>query len=50
MLKAHAEAFLLLGREPELRHRMGVAGWQRAKDCFSSQIEREELRKVLDFQ
>jgi len=46
-IEAHAAALLLLAENPDLRYRMGIAGWQRAKDCFSLEQERLELRQIL---
>ncbi|MBI3667179.1 MAG: glycosyltransferase family 4 protein [Acidobacteria bacterium] len=42
-----AERILVLSRDPDLRRRMGVAGWRRAKDHFTWEKERAELLQVL---
>jgi glycosyltransferase involved in cell wall biosynthesis len=43
-----AERLLALARDPDLRHHMGVAGWQRAKDHFTWERERKELLDIMD--
>lgn len=42
-----AEAIVRLARSVELRRTMGEAGWQRAREKFSWERERDELRKTL---
>jgi colanic acid/amylovoran biosynthesis glycosyltransferase len=42
-----AESIVALARDPGLRRRMGRAGWERARDCFTWQREREQLLEVL---
>jgi glycosyltransferase involved in cell wall biosynthesis len=42
-----AEAIGLLADRPELRREMGMAGWQRARDLFTWERERESLRGLL---
>lgn len=44
---AMAERIVALARDPDLRRRMGLAGWQRAKECFTWERERAELLKIL---
>ncbi len=46
-VEAHAEAFLKLANDPELRARMGRRGWQRARRDFSLEGERAALRSIL---
>jgi colanic acid/amylovoran biosynthesis glycosyltransferase len=47
-VEAHAEAFLVLSRDPGLRHRMGEAGWRRAKNHFSCEHERASLVNIME--
>lgn len=47
-VEAHAEAFLTLADDADLRHRMGSAGWRRAQERFSLQEEMMQLRRLLD--
>ncbi len=42
-----AEHLVTLAQDPNLRQRMGEAGWQRARECFSWEKERNHLRQVL---
>lgn len=42
-----AEQLLSLTRDSELRHRLGQAGWRRAKESFSWERERTALLAVL---
>jgi glycosyltransferase involved in cell wall biosynthesis len=42
-----ADRLVALARDAELRHRMGLAGWQRAKDSFSWERERKTLLRIL---
>jgi glycosyltransferase involved in cell wall biosynthesis len=42
-----AERIVVLARDPDLRRRMGAAGWCRAKENFSWEKERMELLRVL---
>jgi colanic acid/amylovoran biosynthesis glycosyltransferase len=44
---AMAERVVTLAREPDLRFRMGAAGWRRAKDCFSWDKQRKQLLRIL---
>lgn len=44
---AMGEAILELARNPSLRLDMGRAGWQRTRDLFSWDLERQRLRTVL---
>ena len=42
-----AKRIVTLARNPDLRHQMGLAGWQRAKECFTWERERAELLRIL---
>jgi glycosyltransferase involved in cell wall biosynthesis len=42
-----AERLVALARDAELRHCMGVAGWQRAQEKFSWEKERGNLLRVM---
>lgn len=42
-----AECIITLARDPDLRRRMGEAGWRRAKEHFSWEKERTELLRIL---
>jgi len=42
-----AECLVALARNPDLRHRMGEAGWRRAKEHFPWEKERAELLRIL---
>ncbi len=42
-----AERIVALARDPDLRTRMGAAGWRRAKECFTWERERAELLKIM---
>jgi glycosyltransferase involved in cell wall biosynthesis len=42
-----AERVVALARDAELRRRMGLAGWQRARDCFSWERESSDLLHIL---
>jgi len=44
---AHAAALLRLARHPELRRRMGTAGWNRARQMFDCRQRWAELRRLL---
>lgn len=44
---AMAEQIVTLAYDPGLRHRLGEAGWRRAKENFSWRKERTELLRVL---
>jgi glycosyltransferase involved in cell wall biosynthesis len=44
---AQADALLQLSRDPTLRSRMGRAGWQRARDCYSYEREKTRLLQIL---
>ena len=46
-IEAHAEAFLKLARDPNLRARMGRAGWDRARKHFTVEREIATLREIL---
>jgi glycosyltransferase involved in cell wall biosynthesis len=46
-VEAHAEAFLRLAADPELRTRMGRAGWRRAGERFTLEREMAALRRIL---
>ena len=46
-IEAHAEAFITLANDPDLRFQMGSAGWKRVKENFSYERERLELRQIL---
>jgi colanic acid/amylovoran biosynthesis glycosyltransferase len=46
-VEAHAEAFMRLARDPDLRRQMGEAGWLRAKNEFSQEQERDRLRQIM---
>jgi glycosyltransferase involved in cell wall biosynthesis len=45
--QAMGDRIVALARDPELRRRLGVAGWQRALKRFTWQRERADLLKVL---
>ena len=45
---AHAQAFLRLADDVDLRDRMGQAGWQRAQERFRLDEEIRQLRRLLD--
>ncbi len=47
---AMAERILMLARDPELRRRMGVAGWREAQERFSWQQEKTTLLGILGLQ
>jgi len=42
-----AEHMVTLAQDYNLRQRMGEAGWQRARECFSWEKERNHLRQIL---
>jgi glycosyltransferase involved in cell wall biosynthesis len=46
-VEGHADAFLRLASDPGLRQSMGEAGWRRAKERFSCERERGQLRAIL---
>jgi colanic acid/amylovoran biosynthesis glycosyltransferase len=46
-VEAQAAAFLKLACDPDLRRRMGEAGWRRAKEHFSWEKEQRELLAIL---
>ncbi len=46
-VEAQAAALLKLARDPELRYQLGKAGWQRAKDNFSLELEKKNLLSIL---
>ncbi len=45
---AHAQAFLDLAHDADLRSRMGQAGWQRAQERFRLDDEMNALRRLLE--
>ena len=45
--KGMADKFVELGRQPELRRTMGLAGWSRVRERFSWELEKERLLHVL---
>lgn len=46
-IEAHAEALIRLAQDHALRQRMGIAGWQKAKERYSIERERTEFRRIL---
>lgn len=46
-VEAHADAFLRLAKDPELRVAMGSKGWERARERFTLEGEMMELRRLL---
>ena len=46
-IDAHADAFLRLEADVDLRRKMGIAGWQRVKECFSEERERSVLLEIM---
>jgi glycosyltransferase involved in cell wall biosynthesis len=46
-VEAHAEALLRLAASHEMRNRMGMNGWSRARSMFSIEREIETLRSIL---
>jgi glycosyltransferase involved in cell wall biosynthesis len=46
-IDAHAEALLTLARDPARRAAMGQAGWQRARDHYSVEIEKAQFLRIL---
>jgi glycosyltransferase involved in cell wall biosynthesis len=44
---AHADALLRLARDPDLRARMGMAGWARVRKDFSLDAEIRLLREFF---
>ena len=49
-VEAQARVLVALGRDPELRARLGLAGWRRVREHFSVEREKDELLKILDWQ
>jgi len=47
-IEAHAEAFLLLGNNPDLRNKMGEKGRERVKLNYSPESERKRLIEIFD--
>lgn len=47
-VEAHANAFIALADDAELRTRMGQAGWRRARERFGLDDEMRRLRHLLD--
>jgi len=45
---AHADALLELAGDHRRRCRMGLAGWLRARDCFTLDREMAQLREILN--
>jgi colanic acid/amylovoran biosynthesis glycosyltransferase len=43
-----AERLVALARDPELRRRMGLAGWERARKHFTWERERKDLLEIMD--
>jgi len=46
-VEGHADRLLELADDPDLRRRMGEAGWRDAKERFSLEKERPHLRAIL---
>jgi glycosyltransferase involved in cell wall biosynthesis len=46
-VEAQAAAFLHLAQNPDIRQRMGEAGWRRASEHFSIERERDVLLPLL---
>ncbi len=46
-IEAHARSLLELAEDAAARQRMGLAGWRRARECFSLERENRELRAIL---
>jgi colanic acid/amylovoran biosynthesis glycosyltransferase len=46
-VEAHADAFLKLADDPELRRAMGRAGWEHARNNFALEREISTLRSIL---
>jgi glycosyltransferase involved in cell wall biosynthesis len=46
-IEAHAEAFLRLGSDADLRRRMGESGWRRVRERFTFESEMKILRGLL---
>lgn len=46
-IEGHADALLTLARDPDLRHRMGLAGWRHVRAQFCYARRAAELRAVL---
>lgn len=44
---SHAKAFVQLGHDPEMRRRMGAAGWQRAQELFPIEKEVAHLKRLF---
>lgn len=47
-VEAQADAFLLLGRNPDLRQQMGDAGHTHVSNSFSAEREAKQLREILN--
>src|SRR5262249_1315641 len=45
--RAMAERILALAGDPDLRARMGLAGWQRVRDFYSWEKERRDLLDIF---
>ncbi|NWG12611.1 MAG: glycosyltransferase [Acidobacteria bacterium] len=45
--RSMGERIVALAKAPELRHAMGLAGWERARDLFSWQREKEQLLDIM---
>lgn len=46
-IEAQAQHMLTLARDPELRNRLGRAGWERAREKFSLEEEGRKLRAIF---
>lgn len=46
-VESHAQAFLRLATDADLRAEMGRKAWQRARDRFSTGLELRRLRRIL---
>jgi len=46
-IEAHAETFLRLGSDADLRRRLGEAGWRRARDLFSPAQELDRFLEIF---
>ena len=46
-IHAHADAFLRLGNNCNMRIQMGIEIWKRVKNTYSYEIEKNNLLKIL---
>jgi glycosyltransferase involved in cell wall biosynthesis len=46
-IEAHAQAMLDLAYDPQRRHAMGQAAWQRAHDHFTTETSTRNLKRIL---